>query len=117
MDKYATKEELKTLEAKIDGQFNTLDAHLDGHFNLIDERFKSIDSKLDANHKIQDEHFKSINEKFNSLPDKIKTIVRDSEDKQKKEISDNRKFIWGTLIIGGLATISSIASVIITLVK
>lgn len=109
MDKYVTKEELKTLETKIDGQFNTLNAKLDGNFSLMNERFSSMNAKIIDDHKFQDE-------KFTSLPEQIKNIVHDSEDKQRKEINDNRKFIWGTIVIGGLATIASIASVILTIV-
>lgn len=109
MDKYATKEELKTLETKIDGQFNALNAKLDGNFGLMNEKFSSINDKIIDNRKFQDE-------KFTSLPEQIKNIVHDSEDKQRKEINDNRKFIWGTIVIGGLATIASIVSVILTIV-
>lgn len=39
-DRYATKQELKILETKIDGQFNTLNAKLDGQFKLNDKDFK-----------------------------------------------------------------------------
>lgn len=109
MDKYATKEELRTLETKIDGQFNALNAKLDGNFGLMNEKFSSINDKIIDNRKFQDE-------KFTSLPEQIKNIVHDSEDKQRKEINDNRKFIWGTIVIGGLATIASIVSVILTIV-
>lgn len=56
MDKYATKEELRNLETKIDGQFNTLNAKLDGQFKNTETQFKNIDAQ-----------FKHVNSKLNWL--------------------------------------------------
>lgn len=64
MDKYATKEELKTLEAKIDGQFNTLNAKLDGYFKNIDTQFKNTDNQ-----------FKQVNSKLNWLFGIIAAVI------------------------------------------
>lgn len=47
--KYATKEELKTLETKIDGQFNTLNATIKGGFDTAkaenETRFAELEAK------------------------------------------------------------------------
>lgn len=64
MDKYATKEELKTLETKIDGQFNTLNAKLDGYFKNIDTQFKNTDNQ-----------FKQVNSKLNWLFGIIAAVI------------------------------------------
>lgn len=64
MDKYATKEELKTLETKIDGQFNTLDAKIDGYFKNIDTQFKNADNQ-----------FKQVNSKLNWLFGIIAAVI------------------------------------------
>lgn len=45
---YATKEELKTLETKIDGKFETLDATLTGNFKTAKAETESQFSKLEA---------------------------------------------------------------------
>lgn len=47
-NQYATKEELKTLEAKIDGKFDTLNATVQGGFARMDEKFNTQDAKIDS---------------------------------------------------------------------
>lgn len=47
MTEYATKQELKNTETKINGKIDTLEANLNGRFNVIDEKFDTQNSKLD----------------------------------------------------------------------
>lgn len=80
MDKYATKEELRTLETKIDGQFNVL------------------------------------NKTLEDLPDKMKLLINESDEKRRTDEKDTKRFFWGTIIIGGISAISAIISVILTII-
>lgn len=80
MDKYATKEELKTLETKIDGRFNVIDKTLE------------------------------------NLPDKMKLLINESDEKRRADEKDTKRFFWGTIIIGGISAISAIISVILTII-
>lgn len=45
-DKYVTKEELKTLETKIDGQFETLNARIDGKFESLSYQIENSNKIL-----------------------------------------------------------------------
>lgn len=48
MTEYATKQELKNTETKINGKIDTLEANLNGRFNVIDEKFNTQNSKFDT---------------------------------------------------------------------
>lgn len=47
-DKYATKEELKRLEDKMDYHFDKLDTKIDSLMKIVDIKFETVDDKIDA---------------------------------------------------------------------
>ncbi|APX72896.1 hypothetical protein M5C72_07260 [Companilactobacillus allii] len=63
-----------------------------------------------------DYRFDLLEEKISSIPDKTRIMLNDSEKIQQKEFKDNRRFFWGTIIIGGISALSAVISAILTVV-
>lgn len=94
-ERYATKDELKTLETKIDGQFNTLSARHEGRFDALDEKFNTMD-----------ERFKTLNV---TISEGFKTSKAEDEARMAKLESKQSKWFIGTAI--------AIIAIVVTLVQ
>lgn len=70
-DKYATKEELKTLDTKVSGQFETLMAKMDGKFNTMNAK---TDGKFDELNATITGSFKSAKAETESRFSKLEAI-------------------------------------------
>lgn len=70
-DKYATKEELKTLDTKLSGQFETLMAKMDGKFNTMNAK---TDGKFDELNATITGSFKSAKAETESRFSKLEAI-------------------------------------------
>ncbi|MCI1921932.1 MAG: hypothetical protein LKJ22_08430 [Liquorilactobacillus nagelii] len=96
----------------------------------LDEKFGRISDKIDSSEKYLKEHIEkksaetngkidvltqSINDFKQSFPQTVNLAVRDEFDKRDKERKETNRFIIGTLVIGGISLIVSIASVIVSI--
>ncbi|AQG71679.1 hypothetical protein AWJ15_01265 [Lacticaseibacillus rhamnosus] len=112
--KYSTKEEIKTLEAKINGQIETHAADVEGKVNTINATMNSKIELLNATINGQfDKLNTSIGDLKESIPDKVSVrISKEFNDRDKRQ-RDTIHYIIGTLFIGGASLIVGIISMFI----
>ncbi len=66
----ATKQDLASLENRMDARFQTVDARLNARFASVEARFVSVDARFD----VIDERFNSVDERFNSVEQRIEAV-------------------------------------------
>lgn len=124
-DRFATKEELKTLETKMDGRFDTMMAKMDGQFNTMnarmDGKFETLNQSILSIGQSTTEKIATVNQSVDNLkesvPDKISIAITKEFKERDKDRKETNRFIIGTLVIGGLSLIASIAAIVITLIQ
>jgi hypothetical protein len=65
----ATKQDLATLEARIDARFERIEAQFDARFGVVDSRFAMVDSRfamVDSRFDVFDQKIDSLEYKFNA---------------------------------------------------
>lgn len=75
--------------------------------DLLDAKLETVNSKID-----------SINQHIDDEFDKIPTIIENSlfkeREYQREQQKENRRFFWGTIIIGGISAIAAVVSAIVS---
>lgn len=109
---YVTHRELDEKFGRISDQIDSSEKYLKEH---IERKSAETNEKIaETNGKI-DVLTQSINDFKQSFPQTVNLAVRDEFDKRDKERKETNRFIIGTLVIGGISLIVSIASVIVSI--
>lgn len=82
MNEYVTREEFNNAMHQIDRKFDQVDHRLD----LIDQKF---------------------GQKFDQIPVMIENALFKEREYQRSQQKENRRFFWGTIIIGGISAVAA----------
>jgi hypothetical protein len=101
-------EKINRISDKIDSSEKYLKEHIERKSAETNEKIAETNGKIDV-------LTQSINDFKQSFPQTVNLAVRDEFDKRDKERKETNRFIIGTLVIGGISLIVSIASVIVSI--
>lgn len=76
---------------------------LDNLEEKIDLKMENIQAKMDA-------EFRSINSKIDNLPTIFENMLLKNEKEQEIKRKETNRYIWGTLILGTIGVVISVAS-------
>ncbi|MBM6763081.1 hypothetical protein [Ligilactobacillus agilis] len=93
---YVTHDELTISQLETQNRINQLD-------NKIDTKFSELNSKIDNLEK--------------NIPIMIENALYKEREYQRGQQKENRRFFWGTIIIGGVSALAGIASTIISILN
>lgn len=79
---------------------------LDNLEEKIDLKMENIQAKMDA-------EFRSINSKIDNLPTIFENMLLKNEKEQEIKRKETNRYIWGTLILGTIGVIISVASLLL----
>ena len=103
----------------------------DGKTGMEDKKYVTHDelkiSQLETQNKLDrlankmDSNFKSINQRFDNLERNIPMMIENAlykeREYQRGQQKENRRFFWGTIIIGGVSALAGIASAVISILN
>ena len=103
----------------------------DGKTVMEDKKYVTHDelkiSQLEAQNKLDrlankmDSNFKSINQRFDNLERNIPMMIENAlykeREYQRGQQKENRRFFWGTIIIGGVSALAGMASAVISILN
>ena len=91
---YVTHPELKVSESKTQAELEKLNTKLDAKFEVINHRLDNLDK---------------------NIPMMIENALLKERDYQRDQQKENRRFFWGTIIIGGISAIAGVVSILVSL--
>ncbi|KRL81765.1 hypothetical protein FC36_GL001357 [Ligilactobacillus equi DSM 15833 = JCM 10991] len=106
--KYVTHDELRISQLETQNKLDKIDSKIDQSFVKIDNLEKRVDDRFDS-------FEKRIDDKFNSIPMIIENAMLKEREYQRNQQKENRRFFWGTIIIGGIGAVAGVVSIIISL--
>lgn len=116
---YVTHAELKLSEEQTQRKLDNLDNKITQVDNKLDYKFNKLDKKIDSKFNGLDNKIDRLNDKFddkfNQIPMIIENALYKEREYQRNQQKENRRFFWGTIIIGGISAVAAIVSVVISL--
>ena len=77
---------------------------------LLDAKLETLNTKIDSG-------LDRINDKLDNMPVLIQNELLKEREYQDTKQKEKRRFIWGTIIIGGLSALAGIVSAIISIIN
>lgn len=91
---YVTHPELKVSESKTQDELEKLNTKLDAKFEVINHRLDNLEK---------------------NIPMMIENALLKEREYQTNQQKENRRFFWGTIIIGGISAIAGVVSILVSL--
>lgn len=104
---YVTHDELTISQLEIQNRITQLDSK-------IDTKFSELNSKIDSKFNILDNKIDNLEK---NIPIMIENALYKEREYQRGQQKENRRFFWGTIIIGGVSALAGIASAIISILN
>lgn len=89
-----------------------------GGENNMDDKFATkeyVNAKLEAINVKLDALSQHIDDKFDQVPNIIENAALKEREFQRDQQKENRRFFWGTIVIGGISAVAAVISLIISL--
>lgn len=102
--KFVTHDELKISQLETQNKLIQLD-------NKIDTKFSELSSKIDSKFNILDNKIDNLEK---NIPIIIENALYKEREYQQNQQKENRRFFWGTIIIGGISAVAAIISAIVS---
>ncbi|URI13431.1 hypothetical protein [Ligilactobacillus salivarius] len=102
--KFVTHDELKISQLETQNKLIQLD-------NKIDTKFSELNSKIDSKFNILDNKIDNLEK---NIPIIIENALYKEREYQQNQQKENRRFFWGTIIIGGISAVAAIISAIVS---
>lgn len=91
---YVTHPELKVSESKTQAELEKLNTKIDAKFEVINHRLDNLEK---------------------NIPMIIENALLKEREYQTNQQKENRRFFWGTIIIGGISAIAGVVSILVSL--
>lgn len=91
-----------------------------GGGNNMDDKYATkeyVNAKLETTNTKIDALSQHIDDKLDQIPNIIENAILKEREFQKDQQKENRRFFWGTIIIGGISAVAAVISIIISLIK
>ena len=102
--KFVTHDELKISQLETQNKLTQLD-------NKIDTKFSELNSKIDNKFNVLDNKIDNLEK---NIPMIIENALYKEREYQRNQQKENRRFFWGTIIIGGISAVAAIISAIVS---
>ena len=102
--KFVTHDELKISQLETQNKLIQLD-------NKTDTKFSELSSKIDSKFNILDNKIDNFEK---NIPIIIENAMYKEREYQQNQQKENRRFFWGTIIIGGISAVAAIISIIVS---
>ena len=102
--KFVTHDELKISQLETQNKLIQLD-------NKTDTKFSELSSKIDSKFNILDNKIDNFEK---NIPIIIENALYKEREYQQNQQKENRRFFWGTIIIGGISAVAAIISIIVS---
>lgn len=102
--KFVTHDELKISQLETQNRLIQLD-------NKIDTKFSELNSKIDNKFNVLDNKIDNLEK---NIPMIVENALYKEREYQQNQQKENRRFFWGTIIIGGISAVAAIISIIVS---